>query len=189
MKTGKPVLALLCRDEQLFPQAGMLAAGISQCSWKAASRVALAVTEEHTVSRQVCSAPGFLALFSHKSQSQNISNKKFVLLCFSREEEQGTKGELIWPRLIHRALPQSSMLFIELFSLCSHHMRCSQRGNLISAQTPHTGAKIHLPRHGLQRKHGEGHALEARGWLPSWLNATNSQGGQLWKDDQDTSEV
>lgn len=81
------MLALLCRDEQLFPQAGTLAARISECSWKVASRAALALTEEHTVSRQMRSTPGFLAPCSPKTQSQNISNTKFTLLCFSREEE------------------------------------------------------------------------------------------------------
>lgn len=82
--TGKPALALLCRDEQLFPQAGTLAVRISECSWKAASRVALAMTEEHTVSRQGYSTSRFLAPFSPKSQSQNISKQKVHIAIFQQ---------------------------------------------------------------------------------------------------------
>lgn len=60
MKAGKPELALQSRDGQLFPQAGMLAVRVSECSW----RVALAVTEEHTEQATVLSCRISCSLFS-----------------------------------------------------------------------------------------------------------------------------
>lgn len=114
-------------------------------SWKASSRVPLAVTEEHTVSRQVCSAPGFLVPFSPKSQSQTFQTRSSYCCFLAERKNKAPEGKLIWPRLIHRALPPPSVLFAELFSLCSHCMRYSQRGNLTSAQTPHTGPRSTFP--------------------------------------------
>lgn len=136
-----------------------------RCSWGTAVGTHLAVIQQHTASRQVFNSMISCSFLSQEPISKHLRKEVSIALCLQTR------------RLRHQRLSSLGQAWsADLCPVCALHWAvalCTRVvwdtwgviPSLLPTQTPHTGPKIHSPRHSFQGKHQERCALDAKSWL------------------------